>query len=301
MSFRIKLNKSAQANAKRIAQEQVNAAIGEIHDAQLSVKETVHQVRKRCKKIRGLLRMIRPSLGEKYSTENEWYRDIARSVAGLRDGSVALDTFELVSQKFKDQVTLSSYESIRQELLNLQGEIVEQTDIKQRLKQIKTNFLIGRERLLLWKIKPLGFACFKEGFKAIYRQAVEAMRSAIDSPAGTEMHEWRKLVKYHWYHCRILQNIWPAMMKTRRDQLKELSEYLGDANDASVLSSILENHRDKVENEKHVDKYLSLLKQHQNALSHKAFQLGKKLFAENDKSITKRFGQYWKVTNEKPS
>lgn len=301
MSFRIKLNKSAQANARRIAQEQVNASIGEIDDSNLPVKETVHQVRKRCKKVRGLLRLIRPSLGEKYSTENQWYRDIARSVAGLRDGSVALDTFELVSQKSNDQVTLSSYESIRQELLNLQGEIVEQTDIKQRLTHIKTQLLVGSERLLLWKIKPRGFAGFKEGFKAIYRQAVEAMRSAIDSPAGTEMHEWRKHVKYHWYHCRMLQNIWPAMMKTRRDQLKELSEYLGDANDASVLASLLDNHRDKVENEKDIDNFLSLLEKHHSALSRKAFRLGKKLFAENDKSITKRFGQYWKVTNEKPS
>jgi hypothetical protein len=28
-------------------------------------------------------------------------------------------------------------------------------------------------------------------------------------------HEWRKRVKYHWYHLGLLRELWPASMELR--------------------------------------------------------------------------------------
>ena len=40
-------------------------------------------------------------------------------------------------------------------------------------------------------------------------------------------HDWRKRVKDHWYHSRLLQGFWPAGIRPHRKAVKELSELLG--------------------------------------------------------------------------
>ena len=259
MSFRIDFKKSADTNAKRIANEQITSAIQEIDDPELPREEAVHQIRKHCKKIRGLLRLVRPMLGKKYSIENSWFRDIARLVANLRDGSVSIGTYEDVAHKFKKQLTLSAYETIGKGLRNLQCQLVKETDVEESLAVVKTQFLVGRERLSDWSFEHGGFEAYKIGFLQVYSQAGKAMQVAFDSLIAANMHQWRKYAKYHWYHCRLLQPVWPAMMKARRDQSKVLAELLGDSNDISVLESILNKHRKDINRDHDVDLFLELL------------------------------------------
>lgn len=52
---------TVEAGMRRIAAEQIERAIAEIDDTGLDRHETVHQVRKRCKKVRGLVRLVRPA------------------------------------------------------------------------------------------------------------------------------------------------------------------------------------------------------------------------------------------------
>ena len=295
MSFRIDLNKSAEANAKQVASEQINSAIQEIDDPELPREDAVHQIRKHCKKIRGLLRLVRPMLGKKYAIENVWYRDIARLVADLRDGSVSIGTYEDVAHKFKKQLTLSSYETIGKGLRNLQSQIVKETDVEESLAVVKTQFLVGRERLSDWSFEHRGFQAYKVGFLQVYSRAEKEMKVASDSVSTATMHQWRKYAKYHWYHCRLLQSVWPAVMKARRDELQVLTELLGDSNDLSVLESILNNHRDDINSDHDVNLFLGLLEKRRHSLYEKAFKLGKKLFAESGKSLIKRIEKYWSV------
>ena len=51
-------------------------------------RATVHDVRKRCKKVRGLLRLVRPGLGPDYRRANADVRDAARELSSLRDAHV---------------------------------------------------------------------------------------------------------------------------------------------------------------------------------------------------------------------
>ena len=78
MAYRFSVtDRSVQAGVRRIACEQIDKAIAEIENTELPLDETIFQIRKRCKKIRGLLRLVRPSF-DGYARENAIFRDAAR-------------------------------------------------------------------------------------------------------------------------------------------------------------------------------------------------------------------------------
>ena len=77
---------------RQIAAEQIDKAIAEIDDADLTAHETVHQVRKRCKKLRALARLVRPGFPS-YKKENAFFRDLARGLSGARDAQVMCDAY----------------------------------------------------------------------------------------------------------------------------------------------------------------------------------------------------------------
>ena len=65
------------------------------------------------------------------------------------------------------------------------------------------------------------------------------MRQAREDPTAEAMHEWRKRVKYHSYHLRLLEPVWPAMLKAQVGAAKRLEELLGDHHDLDVFMQTL--------------------------------------------------------------
>jgi len=94
MAYRFKHgDKSVPQALKRIAREQIDKALGEIDDDQRDAAETVHQLRKRCKKLRGLIRLVRPSFKD-YAPENATFHDAAGALSDLHDARVLLATYD---------------------------------------------------------------------------------------------------------------------------------------------------------------------------------------------------------------
>ena len=77
MSFYLLADESVEDGIKRIVNEEINQAIKEIDNPRLKRNEAIHEVRKHCKKIRSVLRLVRPQFEETYQFENAWYGGIA--------------------------------------------------------------------------------------------------------------------------------------------------------------------------------------------------------------------------------
>ncbi|MEE4144206.1 MAG: hypothetical protein V2I26_05340, partial [Halieaceae bacterium] len=60
MTFRISKQYDMGDNIRLVARDQIDKALTELADTTLGPHQVVHQVRKRCKKIRGLIRLVRP-------------------------------------------------------------------------------------------------------------------------------------------------------------------------------------------------------------------------------------------------
>ena len=92
MAFRFQpSDETVESAVRRIACAELDAALAAIRAAERPPGRVVHEVRRRCKALRGLIRLVRPAFPS-FAAENAALRDIARQLAGVRDGAVLADT-----------------------------------------------------------------------------------------------------------------------------------------------------------------------------------------------------------------
>ena len=125
MAFQILADEAVEEAVQRIAREQIDKAVDEINDRELDRHETVHQVRKRCKKIRGLIRLVRPQFEDTYDRENAWYRDSARPLSYVRDAQSIIETFDKLLDHFDDQIDRAAFAAVRQQVTDRRKHIAE--------------------------------------------------------------------------------------------------------------------------------------------------------------------------------
>jgi len=146
-----------------------------------------------------------------------------------------------------------------------------------------------------WSGRLRGFKSLEPGLRRSYRRGRRAMTAAYRSLAAEDFHEWRKRVKYHWYACRLLRELWPAAMDARRRELKRLSELLGDEHDLSVYRRLLESEAGAVIEGPGLDEVLAAVDQRRTGLRRKARPLGLRLYAEKPAALSARFAAYWQA------
>jgi hypothetical protein len=92
-----------------------------------------------------------------------------------------------------------------------------------------------------WKVDGADFDAYGPGLEASWRSARRAMNRALDAPTADALHQWRKRLKDHWYHARLMAPVWPEMMQHHVALADLLGEMLGDARDLANLSDALVN------------------------------------------------------------
>jgi len=302
MSYRLKRKESVEHGIQRIAREQIDKALDELDNDQLDRHETVHQVRKRCKKIRTVLRLVRPQFEDLYDCENAFFRDAASRLSGLRDAEALIETYDDLVKHFDDQVDREAFASVRRALtLRKQKLANEQMDLDKRLDEFKQSMHKARKRVENWTLDDKGFDAVKGGLAKTYSRGVKAMEKAYDDPTTERFHEWRKRVKYHWYHMRILRDLWKPVIKSRRDELSALADLLGDEHDLAVFHDTVTTEPDAFGQEQDVQALLGLIEQRRMELRAAALPLGERVFAEKPKHLIRRFRTYWKAWHEQES
>lgn len=296
MAFRLKKRESVANGIFRIADEQIGKAIDELENSFLESAEVVHQVRKRCKKIRGLVRLVRPRLKDAYETENAWYRDTARMLSELRDAKTMLNTYDTLMEHFGEQVDRRAFSTIRRELTRRRKQLLGKTiNVNERLEVVRSRFLEGRVRVEDWSLRSKGYEAVRPGLEKTYDRARKAMKQAGKKPSAETFHEWRKRVKYHWYHSRLLQDVWPEGFAPRRNAAHRLSDWLGDDHDLAVAQAQIAMEPDAFGNPKVIQTFLALIQQQRKSLEKRSFLLGKRLLAEEPQDFSDRIGRYWKT------
>lgn len=208
MPYRFKTGKDATREVRRIVHEQIDRAIHELTSDELPRDEVVHQVRKRCKKIRGVLRLARPGLGSVYKTENAWYRDAARRLSDVRDAEVLVETLDGLFEHFGDQVDASEFAPARRALIERRDAAAGRgAELDRAMMAFLAELRLARERVNDWPLKGTGLAVIAEGLRKTYARGRKDMRVAYEKPTDEAFHEWRKRVKYHWYHVRLLKEM----------------------------------------------------------------------------------------------
>jgi len=298
MGYRFKRSEAVLDGIRRITLEQIDKAIGEIDDDDLDREEAVHQVRKRCKKIRAVVRLVRPAFDD-YSDENERFRDLARSISDARDATALLECVDALRKRHEDdEQRAEMLLRLRAALVTRRDERLESLDLDPALASVRDDLDAARDDVEAWTLdtdddEP-GFAAVRGGFEKTYGRARDAMAEARRRPDPERVHEWRKRVKYHRYHMKMLQPTWKPVLGRVRDDLKTLSDLLGDDHDLAVLRAVIVNEgADLGLSEADRSGLLALADLRRRELEALAGPLGVRLFAERPGALSKRFARYW--------
>jgi len=300
MGYRLKRKETAQKALRRIAREQIDKGLAELEDGTLDRDTAVHQVRKRCKKLRGLVRLMRGAMDPADNArENAHYRDTARIVAGLRESAVAFSTLEKLDAGADDEARAAIARARTMLPGPTGGDTGDDTggdtggsadgdEAEAQIRAFADALRKGRARLARIKLADTGFDAVAPGLAKIYRQGRDEMASARDSRDTGALHDWRKRVKYHWYHVRLLENLWPRPMHARAHELSVLSDLLGDDHDLADLMAALPD-----------DDALAPLRRlsdrRRGALQERAFDLGARVYVEKPGAFEKRMKRHWKI------
>jgi CHAD domain-containing protein len=286
MAFRFKLTESFADGFRRIACEQIDRASTQLReDGQPAV--TVHETRKTLKRLRALLRLMRPAVGhEAFKAENAYLRDIGLSLSGARDRHVLLETANGLASG--GRLGRRVAESLRQAILatNGQGEPVSLRDAAERLAS-------ARQRIVALPVAGTGFDVAGEGLEASYREARRAFRRAYAQPSDEAFHEWRKGAQRHWRQMVLLARAWPGYLEARAQEARELSQELGEDHDLAMLVAFA--HSDSAANLKGEVAAIveTAARRRQEELRDAARPRGERLFADKPALLRRNIGICW--------
>ena len=219
---------SLQKALRRIADEELRAALAVLDDSGLSPR-AVHDVRKRAKKLRGLLRLLQGSFPD-HARETAALRDAGRLLAMRRDAEVRLATFDRL---FPDSP--AALTPLRTLLVLERDAPHEPSDQAQAIELLRA--LHGRVHK--WTLTGKDRRSLVDGLARTRRRAARAMEEAASSPGFDTIHEWRKRAKDFWYQTRLLSPIWPEAMGPLAKAAEDLTESLGLHHDIAVLQAHL--------------------------------------------------------------
>lgn len=297
MEYTIRSDEPVSTGIQRIASGKVETAIDHI-DGEMERHETVHEVRKRCKEVRAAFRLVRGVLPT-YSEENAHYRDAARLLSDIRDATALIETFdEHVEPAVVDADAAGAvpFSDVRSLLVRRRDELTEEMDFDDRLADVREELVVGAGRVDQLPIATDGYDAVAGGLRKSYRRGRDRMADAYEDPSTEAFHEWRKRIKYHRYHTRLLRSIWPGPMKARRSELKTLSDVIGDEHDLAVF---LETMHDESLFEPDTRETLDTVITHRRSqLRRQARPLGERIFAEEPDQLVQRMRQYWTATRE---
>ena len=106
------------------------------------------------------------------------------------------------------------------------------------------------------------------------------------NPDPVRMHEWRKRAKYLRYFFHMLRESRPELCIQLEKGFHQLTDYLGDFNNLTVLESQLQNLNFSLP-EEDLDQLLQIAEQAQQELHQSALATGAKLFAEKPETMRK--------------
>lgn len=296
MSYRLEKDEPLTIGIRRIAHEQFDKAERSLAVGDADIHEGIHDARKRCKKIRALVRLVREPMGSEASRSNRQLRDAAKLLSDVRDSTALLETVDDLAADTGDAIGTDPLERLRRNLASRRLELVTRIDLHGRVRALKEQMADCRSRVDTWPL-PDDADCdaILPGLKRTYKRGYKAMDQARDG-AGETVHEWRKRAKYLWYHVRILRPLWPKVMKAWRKELKQLGSALGDHHDLAVLQQVLDDMPDDVcGDRKDRARVRAAMVERQQRLLNAALPAGERIYAEKPSDFCDRIEAWWRA------
>lgn len=233
MAYALKRGETVEASVRRIARGLLKRAVRDLEGE--DQHEAHHRIRRACKKMRALLRLVEEPLGATFDVENQWYSDFARRLAGVRDAQAAVESWNQLADVHGAELPKAVAARIRRDLEHRRDQMTAVSAPADLVEQLTA----ARRRVRQWKLDRDGFESAARGLRRGYRRARAALGEAREEPATEVVHRWRRRAKEHWYHMRLVDCFWPDELRARTRSLGALTDDLGRYHDLAVLRGAL--------------------------------------------------------------
>lgn len=293
MSFKLMPQDPLGETLRNIIEYQVSKMIHGLSDESISKRDGIHEMRRRSKKIRALLRLVQDNISsDVYRQENKCFSALSRTFNDVRDAEVLLETFAKVKEHLglERKGCLGEIEEALGK--NLNEERHKQLDENQGINGVVMGLQQALSRLNDWEIEGQGWSVLGAGILKTYGQGQVHLSQALALPSMTRIHEWRKKVRYLGFQLKLLQFLHPQVKK-KFSQFAALGSLLGYHHDLAVLrETLLKNALGLKDSHS-----TSVLVDHMDMLSRgierEVFVLGTHLFIKKPEKFEQSIKKYW--------
>jgi CHAD domain-containing protein len=298
MSFELRIEESLRKGLRRVVRKQLDAALEELTGAAKGPRdEVVHDVRKSLKKVRAVLRLLRPVIGEKcYRRENTCFRDTSRPLTEVRDARILVETLDQLVEHFQEYIAGRSFADARKALQD------HLRAVRKRVLDEHNAFAVAAEtvsqacgRVKGWSDVPDRWSSMGAGLRDTGRRARAAFQDAAAEPSVAKLHEWRKQVKYLRYQLEVLGPLWPERMEELTAETDRMGDLLGDDHDLAVLRQVITREPHPVADDGEREALLALIDRRRVELQQEVLLLGRRFFQDRPKEQARRLKGYWKA------
>jgi CHAD domain-containing protein len=301
MAYRLKSKESVPEGIKRVVKEEFEAGLEQLSGkSRANRDEAVHEARKSVKKIRAVLRLMRPELDRAYDAQIGRLRTVGRKLSEFRDAGAIVETFDALRKKYRDQLRQTSLDSIRRRLVKLRDEAEKKVESGNSFEKLVEILQEAAKDVKTWPLQTDGFPAIAPGLEGAFRQARRAMARAQRYPRPENYHEWRKRVKDHWYDVRLLESLSSDVMRAHEKSLKDLESWLGEDHNLVVLRDKIVAEPDLYGDRKEVDLLLDLIDKYQKELRDNSLSLGERLYEERPRQFLRRMKHLWLAWQSQP-
>ena len=297
MTFELKRNETVPDGIRRIVFERIDRALHILEKRKTVRDRAVHEARKRFKEVRGVLRLVRPELGERqFRRENRAFRDAGRPLSNVRDAKALLDSLDDLAAHYGITPTSHSFVRLRSALA------ARRRDVRQRVfkKDRATTSIVRKvrkssRRVRKWPLHRKGWKAIAIGLEKTYGKCRETMHTALRNNGDESLHEWRKCTKNLRYEIEVLARVFPNVMEPIAETSHRLTDLLGKDHDLAVLQQFVENELPSTDGDGERELLKPLVERRRKELQKEGRELGQKLFAENKREFVHRIHGYWKA------
>jgi CHAD domain-containing protein len=293
MAYRLKHRESVPEGVKRIAREEIRSAVQYLRGkGGVSRDEAVHEARKSIKKARALLRLVRPELGDFYASESARLRDAGRKLSQLRDLGALIATFDELKKWRAKALGNVSLTAIRRALAIHKKRVEAEMGIQDLMHGLAADIGPTLQSVQRWPLKTDGFAALEPGLEKTYRSGKKAFGTLKKHASREQPHVWRKRVKDHWYHVRLLESLWTDVMKGYEQTLKGLEDALGEDLNLAILRDHILSASGPQGEGRRVDRVVKAVDESRKELRKRALAIGRRVDVEKPRQFTRQMEQH---------
>ena len=297
MSFELRVGETLGDGIHRIAEKEIDKVRGYANGSPRGSRDAmVHEVRKSLKKLRTLIRLVRPALGGKtYRRENIALRDIARPLTEVRDAAILVEALDKTTKAHGPGSRRRSFGNVRKELIrhqrNVRGKILTEEDA---FKSVDSAIKDALVRLDNWADVKDKWSSVGEGVQRVYRRARRAFAAVRQTPTVEHLHEWRKQSRYLRHQLELLRPLKPAVLGPLASRTDRLGEILGDDHDLAMLRREVAGDPERFGGAQAIDPLLGRIDHRREKLEDRAIVVGRTIFRRAPDDFVRRLHGYWK-------